>query len=430
MIVNMRTCVWCLVVTLVGVSAWPTMLPAAELQSGVAKLFELGQKNTPPAVAAARAQYERLQAAAPQDPRLDYAYGLVLLNQHRYADALALIDNYAQVNGDDPRLVQLRLWGMTQARRYADVLEQALALAKRFPPKPAPGDNHLETARFLGKLFGYLESTRPSGLDPELKTLRTNELLALLGDAYLPAFDEGRHQVAQQFAKLDQQRQAIQQSRELANDQQRDEVFDALKQNEAQATLDGQKADASREQLRDAQRALGVVRIELSNLMQTRTRLGAQIFAVQAQLTEVQTTMQNTIVDPSVRDPNRQGQIVTTTRNSIRLEDALRAQSLALTLAVLNRQAVEMDKRILMLRSEAAGAIKQGQQGSQTLDESRTAVLRAERRAENLHKQARRLERRRSATSAVLTAEMKRLATYLPFPYEDEAKRVLGWFAN
>jgi hypothetical protein len=427
----MRTQVCCLAAALVAVAVRPTMLPAADLSGGVSRLFELGAKNTPPAVQAARAQYEDLKRISPRDPRLDYAYGVVLLNQHRYADALPLVDKYLAENGEDRQAARVRLWALLQDRRYADALDQALALAERFPNRPpAKGDEqHSETARFLGKVFGYLESARPSGLDSQVKSDCTNQLLARLGDAYLPAFDEGRQQVADRFAKFHHERQADDERRAVAAQKRLAEVAVTLEENEANADAGRQIVDASGEQLQDARRALTVIRHELSGLMQDRVRLGAQIVALQVQIAQIQEPTSSTIVDPSARDPSR-GQLIVTTGPRIRADDLWRLQSLAVTLGVLNRQALEMDKRILSLRAEAAKALDKGRQEAQTLAETQNAVRQAELRAANLEKQARRLETQRPAPRGVLTAEMRRLTTYLPFPYDEETQRVLAWFAD
>jgi hypothetical protein len=417
---------------LLAASALVPAMPArgADLRGGVARLFELGLKNTSPDVAAARAQYERLKSAVPKDPRLDYAYGVVLLNQHRYADALPLVDKYVAANARDRDASLVRLWALMQARRYDDALSQAAAIVDGLPkPPPADAGKYLDSVRSIGKVVAYLEAMQPATLDPQAKTARTNQILARLGKAYLPAFDEGRHEVADRFSKFQQQRQATVERRELAAQQRLQEITGAVKENEATVDAGRQIVDASSEQLRDARRSVAVVQLELASLNQDRLRVGAQIITVQARLSEYQ-PIQTTIFDPSLRDPNFRGQQTSTTTSNVRAADFIQMQSLAMTLAVLNRQAFEMDRRILGLRAEAAKALGKGQQETQTLAESQTAISKAERRAANLEKQVRRLETQKPAPTGALSSEMKRLSTYLPFPYDDESKRVLAWFAN
>jgi hypothetical protein len=172
-----------------------------------------------------------------------------------------------------------------------------------------------------------------------------------------------------------------------------------------------------------------VVNLELASIAQDRNRLGAQIMSVQAQLAQIQSTYTANI-DPSARDAANVGQFWARTSVNIRWHDYLRMQTLALTLGALNRQAVELDKRIFALRAAGGDALSKGRQESQALATSDAASRQAERRAANLEKQLRRLESTPPPRAAAVNAEMKRLATYLPLPYEHETRRVLGWFAN
>jgi hypothetical protein len=51
-----------------------------------------------------------------------------------------------------------------------------------------------------------------------------------------------------------------------------------------------------------------------------------------------------------------------------------------------------------------------------------------ERQAAALEKRARQMKAAKAKPATGLSGEMKRLATHVPLPYEDETKRVLGWF--
>src|SRR5690348_1806880 len=82
--------------------AWPLhMSCAAGSARDVEKMFVSGAKSTPPAVTAAKSQYEVLKRARPNDARVEYAYGLVLVAQHRYREALPKLDQYIENNPGD-----------------------------------------------------------------------------------------------------------------------------------------------------------------------------------------------------------------------------------------------------------------------------------------------------------------------------------------
>src|SRR5436190_23600068 len=66
----------------------------SKTSQAVARLFGAGEKSTPPAITAARSQYDQLKRLRPKDARVDLAFGLVLVNQHKYRDGLALVCSY------------------------------------------------------------------------------------------------------------------------------------------------------------------------------------------------------------------------------------------------------------------------------------------------------------------------------------------------
>jgi hypothetical protein len=446
---------------------WGRSMPlvAAELRAELAELFALGLKNTAPEVAAAKSQYARIKTARPRDARIDYAYALVLLNQRRYADAVPLLEKYTSAKPDDRQAARVHLWALLQARRYAAALAGAVDFASTLPRQTArqqaPDGDDL---RYLGNLFGYLDAVRPPTLDVNDKAERTNELLALLGDARLPTFDEGRREVAERFAAMKHEIQAAVERRAHESQEQRRALAGDFTDTQAEIARGADAMDESRQQLRDVGRSASVLQHELSSLLQERARLGSQIVFVQAQISALQALRHKTAIDPSFNDPNRgqsdafffdatgkrvkmvpgeeftdltgrtfrvlPGEYYSTTSTRLRTEDRLQGSLLGQQLAALNMHAVSMDKRILGLQAELQNAVGRGQMSSNSLAESQADVRQAERRAAALEMQLRRLEAQGSkpVSSAVASAEMKRLSTYLPLPYDAEAKRVLAWF--
>jgi hypothetical protein len=439
-------------------------LDAAEVRAELAALFERGLKNTAPDVAAAKAQYARAKTALPGDPRIDYAYGLVLLNQRRYADAVPLVDKYAATNPGDRQAARVRLWALVQARRYTAALEAAVDFASRLPRDPALQQADHDDVRYLGNLFGYLDAVRPPTLDLSIKADRTNELLALLGNARLPHFDLGRREVADRFTVMKGELVAAAERRARESQDQRQALAGDFSDAQADLARGADSMEESRQKGSDAQRSLSVLWQQLSSLSQERARLGAQMVFIQGQLSALQATRQATIVDPSFNDStgersnrtyvdgagnevrwvagqefkNRLGETFrflpgenySTTSTRVRTEDMMHGYLLGQRLATLNLHAVELDKRILALRAAGGNALAQRERESKALVTSEAAIRQAERRAASLEKQLRRLETAPPPSAAATTAEMKRLATYLPLPYEQESKRILGWFGK
>lgn len=429
--VSMRYRIRLTVVFAAALSWQAASLPAADLRADLSKLFELGAKNGAAEIASARTQYGLLKQSHPNDPRIDYAYALVLLNQGDYRHALPLVDAYLQKNGDDLAGARWKLWTLLQNRRDEDALSEAVAIGKRLPQDVAgrDGAKHAATARFLGNVLGYLERARVGAVDQKLKSRRTNELLVALGNRYLAAFDEGRGQVAARLAELKKKQQADLEARSQSTQKRQQEIQAAIEQGNDFLAAKNQSVDSSGERLQEARRRMNVVGSQLAALAEDRARLGVQIVAAQAELAQLHSPKEFTVIDPSVWDPKFKNQPVSVGNSrGVVLARNAQAQYLAAVIGALNKQAFNLDRRILALQGEAAMAMGNGRQETQNLVDSATVIGKTEKRTAELERKARRLEAKQPASAGRLTVEMTRLSTYLPLPYAEESKRVLGWF--
>jgi hypothetical protein len=399
-------------------AAGPAAGRASDQSGGMAKLFEVGAKSTPPAVAAGWAQYEQLKSADPNDPRIDYAYALVLLNQHKYRDALPLVSRYLETGKGELGAYRVKMWAQIQDRRYPDVLDAAIALSQRIAEDTADGADSLEAARFLGTVFGYLELARPTVVHAELRLARRKLVLARLGESYTSVFDEGRDGVAKLVENLQTER---------ANELKEVAAATERRQEEAKAVLDKHKTkiadqketmQSSEEQLRDAQRQLNVLQTQLANLQSDRSRLSAQIIILQAQITQLQPDYLN----PFTR---------TATYFLSSAETRAKVSKLDLTLTSLNKQASAMDQKISGLQERIKSLTAKGQQESQSIAVGEAEVRQAEKHAKAIETQSLRRPAAPSSRRAnALAVKITTFATYAPFPFEQEKQRVLDWFAN
>lgn len=391
----------------------PFSRAASPVRDGASRLLEIAEKNTPPAVAAARAQYEQLKKANPDDARIDYVYGVALVNQHLYGEALPLVARYLARHADDGNAIRTKIWIELHDRQYAPALKDAVGLSRLFPKRSRakPNPEFEEAARFLGAVFGYLELARPEAVDEKLRSASKNQVLSALGDAYLSAFEEGRQKVADRLAELDKEQKEKQDRAAETLDERQGKVKEAIADDRQKIAAGNETVQASAEQLRDAQRQLAVLSTQLNSLEKDRARLSAQIVTVQTHMFE----LQRDVKLDSKRTP------------TVSIDTAAKLAQLSVILASLDRQAFAMDEKILALRTQAAQLGAKGNKESQTLAANRAAVGQVERRAKALENQVRRLEAKRPVRRAP-TAEMKKFSTYLSFPFEEEKQRVLGWF--
>ena len=403
-------------------------LQGSELHTGISRLFESGAKNTPPALAAAKSQYEDLKRRYPMDTRIDYAYGLVLVNQHKYRDAVPFLSHFLATGRPEPGDFHSKIWAQLQDRRFADALNEAVALSRRFSgdPSASGGAQFDDSARFMGAVFGYLDLARPSSIDAGLKAKRRADISKLLGSKFAPSFDEGRNSVARRLAELQIERKSAIDN--LAAAAQKKETEDKSALGEDLGTVEVQRAamQSGAEQLQQVEREFELICNQLASLQADRTRLGAQIITIQAQLTQISNPNNSTI---SVNPTTGQSQIFG--NNAISSAAYAQAAALSRTLVALNKQAFDLDRRMLALQQRAAALSEKGHQEAQSLAQRDAVVQQTERHAKVIERKLRREEAAKPKASTVgLTSQMTSLSTYLPFPYEQEKKRVLGWFEN
>lgn len=429
---RMRACWWRRVALACATWALLANLPVArggELSTALSSLFELGTEATTSAIASARNQYERLKRSYPEDRRIDYAYGVVLIGQHKYRDAVPLISGYLETGKSEPHAYCAKIWAQLQAREYGGLLNEAVTLSDRFPKgsRLHPEAAYHEAAEFLGAVFGYLELLRAGAVDPQLRLERKNRVLGRLGPAYTLAFDQGRASVGQQVAEFQAQREAEIREVTAKVEKRKDQAKSALDVDRNRLLAEEGTQQSSVEQLRNAQRQLNQIQRELSTLNQERIQVGARIALVQAQI--------NAILVPTFRDDRTRfptGAALILEYQPAKPYDprVVQANALAVALAVLSKQAFEMDRWILEYQTRAAILNGKGEETTLTLAQSEADAMAIQKRSKSAEYQLKRLEKPARARSGVLSEKMAMLSTYAPFPYAQERQRVLGWFAK
>ncbi len=429
MITRPRTCILYILAFVAagyGMCARPAISRGSDGPSGIAKLFDLGAKSTPPAVAAAKDQYEQLRRVHPKDPRIDYAFGLVLVNQHKYRDALPLLSRYLDSGKRAPNEYLIKIWAELQDRKVVGALEDMAMLSRQFPRAAAaePDPAFCEIASFLGAAFGYLDLVRPDGADGKLKSQKRNEVLAQLGAKYLPAFDEGRNIVVARLDELQTERKSKEEQVTAAAEKRLEQDKSVLEGARTTVAAQQETIQSSAESLQDAQRELAVIQQQLSTLSQDRARLSAQIIALQAQSSQFIASINNSSANSSGINGFNRG-----LGPSPLTPQVAQLQSVAMALAGLNKQAFNIDRQMLTLQNRATALVAKGAKESETVAQSEEVVRKTSKQAKAIEKKLRRPETT-TKSRAVMTPKMASLATYIPFPYDEERERVLDWFAR
>jgi hypothetical protein len=347
---------------------------------------------------------------------------MVLLNQRKYPNALPLLARQAARHPTDVETGCWYVWALVQCRRYREALTALDRLGSRLAD-PAAEDARQSTLLTLGKLLGYFERVRPGGVSADDIVKVKNGLLARLSKGDIEILDEGTALTTAKFNELDAARQQRLAHRAASSEETRDAVAESLELQNSQAVRSETERDAKAAESTDAVRQWSLLRTQIASLTQDRARVSAQLLVVQTMLADLSRTYDlGTFGSGSVSQRFQ--------RQTIRIDDVARAQQYSLQLAVLNKQAFDMDRKLLEYGRQAealrrAGAV-QGDAAVRSEELRQTAM----RRAAQLDKRLRRLEREKPAATPVMTAQMRSLSTYLPFDYERERARVLSWFGD
>jgi hypothetical protein len=394
----------------VAVGIWlaflaPAVASGADERGELKRLFELGAQGTPSAVAAAKAQYEKLRDSHRRDRRIDYAFAAVLVNQRQYRDAVALLSEYLEAGHAELGAHALKMRAQLPLRAFNAVLEEARILAERFPrdPKARPEEVFREAAHFLGTIFAYLELVRPAAVDATLRSRDEEMVLRCLGEVYGPDFAAGRRAVAKRFAELQAQGN-INDAEWVAKVEARKEQDKSLA-DDAQVSVANQVqiAQASQGRLQEIQRDYLALQAQLAPYVSQRANLRALILATEGQVEALR----------RARNPDQT------------LETNLRQR-----MRTLDQQVHELDQQFEPQRSAAAALEREAARYDWMLMKAEVIASKNDRVGSDAKARVRRADEKLSSPRGTLEGKGTLFSSYAPFVYEQEHRRVLGWFAR
>ncbi len=259
---------------------------------------------------------------------------------------------------------------------------------------------------------------------PDCPTAK-RDVLEALGEIYRSAFDAGLKDVGARLAELKTAQQADEDERLAKAAQVKKEALAVVEKDTSKIESQRTAIQASAEQLQGAARQAVQLQRELAPLSQDRLALGVQIGLITSQIQELR--------NPQVIDQRRpNGTNPTRTVRPLDPTDPrfVQLQALSMQLAVLNKQAFDMDRKILIYRRQIALLNLKGEQDVQMIAERQAAAAATQRDAQVAQRAIKRSEKSASTRSVALIQKTKLLSTYVPFPYAQEKNRVLAWFAD
>jgi len=395
----------------------------AALRKGIAQLLEQGWPLSAQARAEAKTQFEQLNTSAPDDPSLCYAYALVQLRQQQHKQAAELLDGILKADKEHLAAWRARAW-LLMLQRRPDAALVAMDQLSRLLPQAAAQDppSELELARFLGRMFGFLEGPARSDQVDSLRAPHERTVLDRLDPPQRDAFQQARQEVRDKFQQL---AAGNQQDRAQAQQQWAEHAERVGKQLEQERQQLNAQSEAARQRRDDAQSqlqsALGEIATADQPLVASLATIERQASAVKREVVLLEdeiVLLSNRLA--RARDPHEIAHL----RLEIERLEIIQSRYWG-DLSLLERDASPLLAQRAVLERRAADAQARFQQQIRDAEQLLAQLVQ---RARRIDMDQRQLARRDGSLPPGIRGretQMTALTTYEPFPLEAEKQRLL-----
>jgi len=205
------------------------------------EVLDAGFQRGSSALREAQSRYESARSA--QDPRLDYAFGLVLLRQLKNKDALAQFQSITRSHPEYWPAWQGAIWLSFVSRDQSAGLVQLKDLARALQRSKQELPQREPVAEWIGQVLAALQKTVETIKQRELLQREDEAIVAVLGDDFRDAVARGRATVHAVHAALEED---VQLTREQVEEKQARERAER----EAQVARDLEESAERRENLK------------------------------------------------------------------------------------------------------------------------------------------------------------------------------------
>jgi hypothetical protein len=393
----------------------------------LAKMLEVGWGTSSQARTAGDEQARSALAASGRSPQALYAIAVLLIKQGRYADAQKLIDELLKTESSHLPALRARVWLSAVLKNYGGVMVAAEDLAEAIGDKESANKEEEATLRehvsFLGRIYGFLGGPASAGVRLSERKTAERKLAERFSEARLAVFEEARDAVLQKHVELTDATDAkTDAAKEAAKDaktktleeiaEQRQERTDRLKElKERSDKLKGELKDELAEIAKQDQPLV----TELARLERRAAAVNRELFRVQAEFNAVQNLLD------SDRDAGRR---------QLYLADLERLSLIGsrydADLTAINRLAagVQSQRAVLAARQRKAEIDVASQ--LDRINKETVEMAKREKRADAIERRTERASAGVPASAVSLRATAAALATYDPFPLEEEKSRILA----
>lgn len=386
----------------------------------VAQLFELSKKPADDRQDQLADVYRRLRAQFPEDSHIDWAYALALLEQRRTDEAVELLSNFADSRPTDFAARRLSICAILVQPKPGEVLGEMTSLAAQLVG-PAAGQaadqDRLDAAAFLGQIVGYLEGPRPGIVEPDTLDAFAEKVRRQFSRPERIAFAVGRKKVADQFAALQADGEALRSAAKVKERAHRERDLKKVAHSTEDQAIARKVLDSQEKKLDDDAQRLEQVNLRLAALRERQKLLDDRAAGVQAA---------RDIMIANYMAAERPGALAGTHFFELRVLTMDTDRSIA-ELNYANRQllaeasVLEGRRQALLLEGEIQTPKLQRQEAGLTTEQKKTRALEA--------KASKARIAGNSAQAHALAVQTIRLQTYVDFSLEAEQQRLLDSLA-
>ena len=401
-----------------------------ELKDEISSLFDVGWTRSLKGRNAAREQFERLRRIAPADGRVPYAYVLVLIRQRQYADAKKHIVRLLRVDKTNLPAWKATVWLSMITRDYPAAMVEMEKLVVLLPNEmddPQQDGEDLVIARYLGRMFGFLERAAGSAVPDAMREDHRRNVMAHLIPSQTAAFQAGRRSVIERYSQLVFEKDDTQEESRIAEEKLKAQRRLDLEQRRGDIKTELNEIRAQREKLIDEGRA------EMNLIDQQERPLIGSLAGLQSNATIVQREMR--LLEAEIlrlhhlaeheEDPDERQRLLA---NAARLESFLLRYDV--DMAALDRQAAAINSQRAVLQRRRANVQLAGHRELARLDDRVATLRRTDQRIANqlLRGQLARPSTGTNTRVLALNAQATALSTYDRLPLHRERQRVLDSF--
>ena len=395
----------------------------AAANAALARMLEVGWGAGTSFRTAGNQQVTAAFDAAGRSPQALYAVAVMYVKQGRYAEAQKAIDELLAREAAHVPGQRARIWLSAILRNHSGAMVAAETLAEGLADAADKDEEaRRELVAFLGRIYGFLGGPSAASVKLEERKASERKVLSLLNTEERALFEEARDGVLQKHLELiDQKEATTDAAREAVEDAKAktlEEIAAGREERGARLKELAERRDKLQKELRDELAEIAKedrpLVSELASLERRAAVLNREAFSIQTQIGSLQS-----ILDRE-ENPARRQFLLSDIERLLVVGSRIDAD-----LAAVNRLAagVQAQRQALLARQQKVQA-DVGSQVRRINDES-NELGRLEKRSAAIEKRTERSSASTPAAALALRNTAAALATYDPFPLEQEKARIL-----